>query len=102
MVKRLAVVIGLVALVLPACSSGSDAGGEGTLSDCQIALDPATASAGEDAFAIHNDAGQTHEFVIFKTDLAPDALPTNDDGTVDEEGEGVELVDEVEDIEAGA
>jgi hypothetical protein len=43
----------------------------------------------------------THEFVVFKTDLAADALPTASDGSVDEEGEGVELVDEIEDIAVG-
>ena len=42
-----------------------------------------------------------HEFVVFQTDLAPDALPTNDDGSVDEEGEGVELQGEIEDIAVG-
>ena len=59
-------------------------------------------AAGDLTFDVTNDAEQTHEFVIFKTDLAEDALPTDDDGDVDEAGEGVELVDEIEDIEAGA
>jgi uncharacterized cupredoxin-like copper-binding protein len=40
--------------------------------------------------------------VIFKTDLAPDALPLGDDGNVDEEGEGVEHIDEIEDITGGS
>ena len=39
---------------------------------------------------------------MFKTDLAPDALPTGDDGSVDEAGAGIELIDEVEDIAAGS
>jgi hypothetical protein len=43
----------------------------------------------------------THEFVVFKTDLGPDALPTAADGSVDETGEGVELIDEIEDIAPG-
>ena len=34
---------------------------------------------------------------MIKSDLAPDALPLNDEG-VDEEGEGVEAIDEIEDI----
>jgi hypothetical protein len=38
---------------------------------------------------------------VFKTDLAADVLPTASDGSVDEEGEGVELVDEIEDIAVG-
>jgi hypothetical protein len=40
----------------------------------------------------------THEFLVFKTDLAPETLPTAPDGSVDEAGEGIELVSEVEDI----
>jgi uncharacterized cupredoxin-like copper-binding protein len=101
MVKRVAVVVGLVALFLPACS-GSDADEDVTLSDYVVQVDPTSAAAGELTFAIHNDAEQTHEFVIVQTDLAADQLPTNEDGDVDEEGEGMTAVDEVEDIEAGA
>jgi uncharacterized cupredoxin-like copper-binding protein len=101
MLKRLAVVIGVVALFLPACSS-DNADVNATESDYQIELDTNSAAAGELTFGIQNDADQTHEFVIFKTDLAPDALPTNEDGDVDEEGEGVEAIDEVEDIEGGS
>jgi uncharacterized cupredoxin-like copper-binding protein len=83
------------------CSS--DDGGIGvTEADFTITPDPTSAPAGEVTFDITNDAEQTHEFVVFKTDLAPDALPTDDEGNVDEEGEGVELVDEVEDISGGS
>jgi uncharacterized cupredoxin-like copper-binding protein len=53
-------------------------------------------------FTVNNTGPEdTHEFVVFKTDLAPDALPTAPDGSVDEEGEGVQLVDEIEDIAVG-
>ena len=37
-----------------------------------------------------------------QTDLAADQLPTDDNGDVDEEGEGVTLVDEIEDIQGGS
>ncbi len=40
--------------------------------------------------------------MIFRTDLAADAMPLNDEGDVDEAGEGVEAIDEVEDIAAGS
>jgi uncharacterized cupredoxin-like copper-binding protein len=89
----------------PATSSGgtTTAGAVGaTEKDFSIALDPTTASAGDVTFDVHNDGPSTHEFVVFKTKLAPDALPTNDDGTVDEEGKGVEHIDEIEDIAAGS
>ena len=61
-----------------------------------------SAPAGDVTFYVTNTGPEdTHEFVVFKTDLAPDALPTAPDGSVDEEGEGVELIDEIEDIAVG-
>jgi hypothetical protein len=84
------------------------AGGDGTevavgLQEFAIDLDADSGPAGAFTFNITN-AGpdDTHEFVVFKTDLAPDALPTADDGSVDEEGEGVELEGEVEDVAVDA
>ena len=51
-----------------------------------------SAPAGEVTFNVTNKGPEdVHEFVVFETDLAPDALPTVADGSVDEEGEGVEL-----------
>ena len=43
-----------------------------------------------------------HEFVVLKTDLDPGALPTDANGAVTEEGEGIEVIDEIEDIAVGA
>jgi hypothetical protein len=39
--------------------------------------------------------------VVLKTDLAIDELPTAADGSLDEEGGPIEVVDEVEDIPSG-
>ena len=94
-------ILGLV-LVTTSCSSDDDGGVAVTLADFTIAADPDSASAGEVTFDVTNDAEQTHEFVVFQTDLAPDQLPTDEGGDVDEAGEGVELVDEIEDIEGGS
>jgi uncharacterized cupredoxin-like copper-binding protein len=61
-----------------------------------------SAPAGDVTFNVTNTGPEdTHEFVVFKTDLEPDELPTAPDGSVDEEGEGVELIDEIEDIAVG-
>jgi uncharacterized cupredoxin-like copper-binding protein len=77
-------------------------GGEGTvgatLKDFAISLDSSTGSAGDVTFDITNDGPSTHEFVVLNTDLAPDALPT-EDGEVKEDD--LKLVDEAEDIAAG-
>jgi uncharacterized cupredoxin-like copper-binding protein len=115
-VLRAIAVVPAAALLLLAgagCSSNNDPGGSASSmpttgdvnsveKDFSIALDTRTASAGALSFAVHNEGPAVHEFVVFKTDLAEDALPTNDDGTVDEEGEGVQHVDEIEDIAAGS
>lgn len=101
--RRYAVLFAVGVLFVSVGCSSSDSGGVGTaLADYSIALDEDTAPAGDVTFDLQNDAGQIHEFVVFKTDLAADALPTDDAGDVDEHGEGVTIIDEVEDIEGGA
>lgn len=62
---------------------------------------PITLPSGTITFTGINRAKETHEIVLFKTDLAPEALPRKDDGSVDERGAGVELIDEAEGIKAG-
>jgi hypothetical protein len=112
--------VAVVGMVLAACGGddgGSTSGGSpastteapsepgavnSTEKDFSIALDPSTTGSGPVSFQITNEGPSTHEFVLFKTNLAPDALPVNEDGTVDEEGKGLKLVDEVEDIAAGS
>ena len=42
-----------------------------------------------------------HEFVVLKTDLDAGDLPTDDTGAVDEAGEGITVIDEIEDIPVG-
>ena len=97
---------GLIALALSACGGGGGGGGETTVNakvqEFAVIPDEASAPAGSITFSVENTGPEdTHEFVIVKTDLAPDELPTDKTGAVDEEGEGVEVVDEIEDIEVG-
>jgi uncharacterized cupredoxin-like copper-binding protein len=74
-----------------------------TLQEFAIVPSPATAPAGAVTFHVTNSGpNEVHEIVVIKTDLAPDALPTGADGAVDEEAEGLEPVDEIEDIAVGA
>lgn len=88
---------------LAACDS-DDADDEGgvavTLEDFSITLDTASAPAGAVTFNVENKGPSTHEFVVIQTDLAPDALPTDDAGDVSEDD--LAPVDEIEDIEDGA
>jgi uncharacterized cupredoxin-like copper-binding protein len=102
---RVAAVGSLLVLAGAACGGGGGNSVSATLSDFKIDLGSTTADAGEVTFEIKNDGPSAHEFVVFRTDLAPDQLPTKEESgavIVDEEGEGVEAVDEVEDIEPGS
>ena len=80
--------------IMPAADDGIE------VTEMDFSIEPASTSAdaGPITFDIQNEGPQTHEFVVFKTDLDPADLPTNDDGTVDEEGKGVKHIDEIEDI----
>ncbi|MFL5738058.1 MAG: sulfocyanin-like copper-binding protein [Actinomycetota bacterium] len=83
--------------------SSSASGGVGaTEKDFAITLDTSTTKAGSVTFNVTNQGPSTHEFVVFKTDLAPDALPTKSDGTVDETAKGLKHIDEVEDVTAAS
>lgn len=89
----------LIVPVLAACGGPTKV--DAALTTYKITLSKNTVNAGDIVFHVHNDATDLlHEFVIFKTDLAPDALPLNSEGAVDEEGAGVTHIDEVE-VEVG-
>ena len=75
---------------------------EVTLSEWSVVPTPDSVPAGEVTFQVTNDGpDDIHEFVIVKTDLGFDALPTDDTGAVSESGAGMEVVDEIEDIPVG-
>ncbi len=73
-----------------------------TLQEFTVATDPTSGDAGEVTFEATNDGpDDVHEFVVFRTDLAPTDLPTDENGAVVETGEGIELIGEIEDIPVG-
>jgi uncharacterized cupredoxin-like copper-binding protein len=114
--RRVLILTCSLVLIGAACSSDDDNGGESpaagatgggpvqiTLQEFAIGTVPASAAAGSVTFDIENKGpDDDHEFVVFRTDLEPTELPTVANGSVDEEGEGLELIDEVEEIEPGA
>ena len=62
-----------------------------------------TAPAGSVTFNVLNEGpAHKHEFVLFKTDLAPSALPTKADGSVNEDASSVQLIGEIEEFAAGS
>lgn len=71
------------------------------LAEYEIGAVPDSASAGEVTFNASNIGTEEHEFVVIKTELAEDQLPTAEDGSVSEDGTGIELIGEIEGIAAG-
>jgi uncharacterized cupredoxin-like copper-binding protein len=93
----------VVMVVLPACGGGESGGPVAiTLQEFAVSADPASVPAGSVTFDVTNDGpDDVHEFVVIATDLGPTELPVDADGAVEEGGEGMEVVDEIEDIPVG-
>jgi uncharacterized cupredoxin-like copper-binding protein len=66
-----------------------------TITDSSLTLSPSSSEAGETTFEVSNSGGQIHELEIFEGDVAHDALPVENNVA---KTDGLELVDEVEDI----
>ena len=74
-----------------------------TLQEWAVVPDADSVAAGPVTFSVTNNGPEdVHEFVILRTDLDPGALPTDDTGAVTEDAEGMEVVDEIEDVAIGA
>ena len=92
-----------LAAALGAGCSGAETDDEGigaTLTDSSIELEDTSASAGRVAFRITNEGSSVHEFEVLRTETAADALPV-DSGVVQTSADGIEIVDEVEEISPG-
>jgi hypothetical protein len=89
-----------VLLPLVGCDSGSSV--DVTLQEFAVSTSESSASSGEVTFDVTNKGpDDTHEFVVIRTDLDPTELPTDETGAVAESGQGIEVVDEIEDIPVG-
>ena len=70
------------------------------LEDFEVRHDAALVPSGTVSFRIRNQGPTSHEVIVVRTDRAPDKLPLQPDGlTVDEEGPGVEFLEEVEGLD---
>lgn len=102
--RTLVPTLAFLALGAAACADDTSSpagGGSGaktvatTITDSSLTLSPASTSTGETIFEVSNSGGQIHELEVFKGDVAHDALPV--EGNV-AKTDGLELVDEIEDI----
>ena len=111
--RRLLVAAAITSLVIVGCTSddaspGADGdGGEATvvavsLQEWAVVPAQSSAPAGDVTFEVTNDGpDDIHEFVVLKTDLDPAELPVDENGVVSEEGDAIEVIDEIEDIPVG-
>ena len=104
----LTLVAAIILAALAACNGGGGSDGDGgdggttvnvLLQEWTVVPDVESAPAGKVTFAAINAGSIPHTFFVAKTDLAPDALPTDDEGVVDAEGEGIAFIDELTEIE---
>ena len=70
------------------------------LEDFKVRRDAAVVPAGTVSFRIRNQGPTTHELIVVRADRAPDKLPLQRDGlTVNEEGRGIEFLEEVQGLD---
>ena len=70
------------------------------LQDFQVREDATVVPAGTVSFRIRNQGPTSHEFIVVRTDRAPDKLPLQSDGlTVNEKADGIDLIDEADGLD---
>ncbi len=73
-----------------------------TVQEFSINPEKKSANAGKITFNVENKGpSQAHEFLVFKTDLGVDELPTQSDGSLDEEDPQLEMIDEITEFNPG-
>ena len=109
--RRAIPILALALLAATACGDADEIGGEGidgggtvnvTLQEWAVIPAQDSVQAGSVTFDVTNEGpDHPHELVVVGTDLDPGALPTTHDGAVDEDGEGIEVIGEIEEFPPG-
>ncbi|HUF59939.1 MAG TPA: hypothetical protein VMR89_10760 [Actinomycetota bacterium] len=98
----LGLVLLMAGLGLAGCGGGEETTVAVTLQEFAVLPAQDTVPGGSVTFEATNEGpDDPHELVVIRTDLAPEALPTTPDGAVDEEGEGIEVIGEIEEFPVG-
>jgi len=71
-----------------------------TLTEFTVTANQSSVPAGTYRFAITNSGQAQHELLVFRSDLAPSALPMTD-GNLNEEGPGVTKVSDGDNLDPG-
>jgi uncharacterized cupredoxin-like copper-binding protein len=101
----LGLAVAALAVLAIACGDDDDDDGGGggsvdvSLKEWSVTPAESSISAGSLTFSVTNDGEEPHEFLVIRSDLAPDALPVDEDGKVIEDE--VDAVDEIEAFGAG-
>ena len=67
-----------------------------TVQEFSVIPEKTSTKAGKITFNVENKGPtQAHEFPVFKTDLGVDELPTQSDGSLDEEDPALAMIDEI-------
>lgn len=108
MKRRLILLLIAVMVVGPACGQGekpedaapTTVGAIVQLAEYAVTSTPSAVGAGSVEFTARNAGTIAHELVVIRTELAEDQLPVSE-GTVDENAEGIEVIGEIEEFDAG-
>lgn len=91
-----------VLALFAACGSEGEGGEvDVTVTEWSVETNKESLPEGPIDFTIQNDGEREHELLIVRTDIAIDELPAKDDGSFDEDAAGVDVKEEIEDIEDG-
>ena len=94
--------VAVLALALAACGDEAERTTvDVSLSEWSVDPEPTSVTEGEVTFSADNDGEEKHELVIVRTEFGAEDLPTKDDGSVDEDAAGVDVIGETDEIDSG-
>jgi uncharacterized cupredoxin-like copper-binding protein len=102
-IKKIASILAVIIITIPFLAACGGAQGKVDVTLGIFTIDmPATIKSGQVTFHVTNsDSSDTHEFIIFKTDLAAGELPLDSSNNVDEIARGLTKIDEIPDMAPG-